>query len=399
VGFSGKPPLSTEQRFGNVMFDRGVMTVRECSREGCKLYEKPTSFAPLVEGDTYFDAPVETMSSGMANEISLLRRPSSDRSPALLLSVHGRSGNTYWCLRKGGCSFLDRGGYLEAFEEGMMQVADAKALADAGGHPYAVRAVTAIHGESDHVTRQFPLGGTDGTADSLATYADAMLEWQRDYDASIRAITGQAESTPLFISQMSNWNDRPNSEIPIQQLDAHVRSGGRVVLIGPAYSLPYARDCIHLTNHGERHLGEYFAKAYFRVVLEGGVWEPLRPRQVTAAANVLTVRFHVPKPPLVLDTQLVTNPGDHGFEVVDSSGATVAIDGVALPGADTVTITLAPDAVATGGRLRYAYTARPATCPGPTTGPRGNLRDSDGTPSNHGYSLYNWAVTFDVAVE
>jgi hypothetical protein len=397
VGLAAKPPLSTSKQFGNVMFDRGVMTARDCGKEGCTRYEKPSAFAALAEGDTYYDEPVETMSSGMADEISRLRAPAGGgTSTPILVSVHGRSGNTYWCLRKGGCSFLGSG-YLGPFAEALMQVRDAKALAAAGGHPYAVRAVTAVHGESNHYTQQFPLDGSDGTPGSIATYADAMLEWQRDYETEIKAVTGQSEAIPLFISQMGNWNDRPNSDIPIQQLDAHARSGGHVILIGPTYALPYATDCIHFTNHGERQLGEYFAKAYAHVVLGGRTWEPVRPRQITAAGNVVTIRFHVPKPPLVLDTTLVTNPGSYGFEVIDAAGSSVAITDVTIAGPDTVTLSLGGSA--TGGRVRYAFTAQPETCPGPQFGPRGNLRDSDDTPSNNGYRLYDWAVTFDSAIE
>lgn len=361
VGFAATPPLSNTQTFGNLMFDHGVMTSADCDKDGCKRYEKPTAFAPLVEGDTYFADKVETMSSGIANEISKLR---------------GTPGNG---------------------NEGMMQVTDAKALASAAGVKYAVRAVTAIHGESDHYGGQFPLDRTDGAPGTITNYAQALLEWQRDYDASIRAITGQTEPVPLFISQMANWNDTLHSEIPLRQLEAHVSAPGKVVVIGPTYQLPYAGDCIHFTNDGERQLGEYFGKAYQRV-LSGGIWEPVRPKSVTAAGNVLTVRFQVPKPPLVLDTTLVTDPGSFGFEVADGAGAALAITKVELAGPDAVTITLA-GAIATGARLRYAYTAQPQTCPGPTTGPRGNLRDSDTSPSNGNYALYNWAVQFDSAVE
>jgi hypothetical protein len=55
--------------------------------------------------------------------------------------------------------------------------------------------------------------------------------------------------------------------------------------------------------------------------------------------------------------------------------------------------------VGAGARVRYASTAQPGTCPGPQSGPRGNLRDSDATASNHGYPLFNWGVQFDAPVE
>ena len=40
----------------------------------------------------------------------------------------------------------------------------------------------------------------------------------------------------------------------------------------------------------------------------------------------------------------------------------------------------------------------PSTCIGTPSGARGNLRDSDKTPSQHGFPLYNWSVHFDVEV-
>ena len=47
-------------------------------------------------------------------------------------------------------------------------------------------------------------------------------------------------------------------------------------------------------------------------------------------------------------------------------------------------------------RLRYAYTF--TGCGGSGTIARGNLRDSDDTPSQGGYDLSNWAVHFDEPV-
>jgi hypothetical protein len=65
--------------------------------------------------------------------------------------------------------------------------------------------VTAIHGESDDFgyamgTPEFPLDGSDGSFRSVASYADALLEWQRDYEAGVKGITGQSEGVPLLVS-------------------------------------------------------------------------------------------------------------------------------------------------------------------------------------------------------
>ena len=171
------------------------------------------------------------------------------------------------------------------------------------------------------------------------------------------------------------------SAIPGAQLAAHVTSGGKVVLVGPKYHLQYSKDGVHLTSEGYRHMGEDYAKAYRRVVLEGKRWEPLRPIATTRDGAVITVKFAVPAPPLVLDTSLVTDPGNYGFEYSDSSASSPAITKVEVTEPDTVVITLS--AVPTGDdrHLRYAFTGIKGARSGPQTGARGNLRDSDAARS------------------
>jgi hypothetical protein len=343
------------------------------------------------------------MSSGLANQGAMLAttKYGSPRHD-ILVSLAGRNGLTYWCLRQGGCNFIDPS-YLNAFEENMNQVRDGKAIAAAAGKSYVVRMATAIHGESDDYayatgTQEFPVDGTDGSFQSITSYADGLIEWQRDYEAGVRAITGQSEAVPLLVSQFSGWNDIATSAVSMLQHEALVRAQGKVVLVTPAYTIDWDQDCRHYTSKGERQLGEYFGKAYARIVLEGLPWEPVRPLKVTHAGNVITASYVVPVPPLVLDTERVLDPGHYGYEVVDENGSAIPITNVALGGPDLVTITLA-NAPAGKARLRYAFTGIPHTCPGAQSGPRGNLRYSDTTPSQHGYSLFNWGVHFDVAIE
>ena len=413
VGNGGAPALTTQQPYSNLMFDTGVMAMSNCDGDGCYGFDAPTSFLPLVEGDRYFDYAVETASSSLANEISRLAKDSyrfgaHDGYPAkhdVLVSLHGRSGNTYWCLRKGGCAYHPDS-MVKPFSQAMMEVQAAKQIADAAGLSYAVRAVTVVHGESDHYSygagrQEFPLDGSDGSPGKIADYGDALLEWQHDYETDSMAITGQKVGVPMLISQLSGWNDLPTSKLAQMQLDAHLRAPGKVVLVTPGYALSVREDCLHYDSAGERRLGEYFAKAYAKIVFSHEAWEPVRPVSVTRNGNVVTVKFLVPKAPLVLDTQRVTDPGDYGFEVLDNGGAT-AITNVAVTAPDTVTITLASAPSGNGTRLRYAQNQPVGSCIGPGTtypgGARGNLRDSDDAPSESGNELFNWSVAFDVAV-
>lgn len=400
VAHEGRPVLSTTQPYSNLMFDVGIMTSGTCEREGCRVYQKPTGFAPLVEGDTFW-YPVETMSAGMANQAAKMAK-AAGKDHDVLVSLAGRNGLTYWCLRKGGCDFLDPT-YLNAFDESMKQVEDAKAIATAKGKSYVVRAVTVVHGESDDYAwatgaQEVPIAGTDGTPNAINSYTDALLEWQRDYEAGVKTRTGQTVAVPMLISQFSGWNDIDRSAVTQMQFQAMMQSKYKVSIVTPGYVLEWHADCRHYSNHGERHLGEYFAKAYNRIVVEGKKWAPVHPTNVTIAGAVISAKFYVPVPPLVLDTQFVTDPGNYGFEVADDAGNDVAISKVELDGPDGVKVTLA-NAPAGKVKLRYAFKAVPQTCPGRFVGPRGNLRDSDTTPSQASYPLYNWGVHFEVPVQ
>lgn len=406
VGNSATPVLSTTQPFSNLMFDTGVMTSGACDGDGCKVYQTPSSLVPLVEGDMFFDYPVETPASGWANEISRLARDvfelgSRAGYPAkhdVLVSVHGRSGNPYLCLRKGGCAKWWERGYLWPFDEAMSQVASAKALAAARGRSHVVRAVATVHGETDHYAPNTPHAGTDGTPNAIQSYADALIEWQRDYESGIKAITGQTEPVPLFVTGLSGWTDVEVSQIPLDQLAAHIAAPGKVVLVGPTYQLEASTDCVHFTEHGERHLGEYLAKVYAKVVLGGEKWEPLRPKAITRSGAVITVEYFVPSPPLVVDTERVAAAQDLGFKVL-KDGTPLSIASVTIVEPDKVRITLASEPSPGGLVLRYGMQTLDGTqCIGPTKGPRGNIRDSDATPSQHGYDLFNWSVQFQQAI-
>jgi hypothetical protein len=440
VGRGGRPdqtlPLNTvgytlAQPFTNLMFDTGVMTSKDCDEEGCTLagYVAPTSFVPLIENDGYFPAPepnVETPSSSMANGISnaaltqfmFNARAGYPTKHDVLVSDHGRSGNTYWCLRKGGCNY--KVGYTNAFDEGKKQVTAAKALADALGKTYVVRAVTTVHGESDNnsyrdnndTNPEFPLDGTNGVPNRIKEYDDALIEWQEDYEAMAKAITGQVQPVPLFVSGLTGWTGARHSKLSLLQVNAHLRAPGKVVYVAPGYIFegavepnypgPNSLECVHLDMRGERHLGEYFAKAYAQVIFKGKPWEPLRPTDVQRVGAVITVKFLVPSPPLVLDTARVAMIGNYGFDFSEG-GVLQPIASVVVTAPDTVTLTLAAAPGAGVKRLTYAMNELvPGGCIGPgilsTGGARGNLRDSDPTPSRLGFTLYNWEVPFDMPV-
>ena len=423
LGNDAKTILSINPIDGNLSFDTGVIPLGGCGDDGCTGYQTPTGFAPLIEGDSYY-YPVETPASGLANQAERIAKDAFlfgtktgyPASHDILVSDIARSGNTYWCLSKAGCNY-HAPNLLAPFTQLASDVTNAKAFATAMNRSYVVRAVANIHGESDDTGYalnhpEFPLAGP-------ADYGAALVKWQKDLESTIQAASGQTEAVPMFISQLSGFYRTQTSKVAQFQLDAHVAAPGRVILIGPSY--PYdinADDCLHYTSQSSRRVGQYFGKVYTRVVLAGQVWEPVRPKAITRVDNVVTVQFFVPKPPLVFDATLVQQAANQGFIFTDGSGA--AITAVEITAADTVKITL--DHAPSGSMsLSYAqnqehpavpsdgYTPPDGTCTGPfdrtsggksrPAGARGNIHDSDDTPSESGdVPLYNWMVQFISAV-
>ena len=256
-GVGGRPVLSSAQPYDNRMFDTGVLA------GGSSL----TTFVPLVERD------VETMSSGFANLVGKLTRAAGG-SHDMLVSVHAVGGAPYAAMKKGEAPYA----------VSIAQATAGAAIARKAGLAYDITAVTSADGGGDHVAKNTHL-------------AADLAEWQRDYEADLKAITGQTTAVPLFNTQYSSWTEyEARSPIPLAQLRAHVENPGKVIVVGPRYAFSYGPDGVHLTNEGYRQMGEYYARAYRRVVVEHGVWEPLRPKTVTRAGAVITVRFLVPTP-------------------------------------------------------------------------------------------------------
>jgi len=384
------PVLTTSQPYNNLMFDTGVMTVANCDGQGCETYERPQALVPLREGDRFFNYAVETMSSALANQISFFHPEHTS-----LVSLSSRSGNVYSCLSKRYCGWFPQN-FIRPFDEAMMQVRDAKALAQAQNKTYIVRAATSVHGESDHYGMIFPQPGTAGT---LNNYKEALFEWQKDLDTEVKKITNQTQNIPLFISQISGWTDTRSSQVAIDQYRAHKESNGKVVLIAPAYFLDFKNDCLHFSNVGTQRLGEYFAKAYYSQVVRGIKYEPLRPRSLTFTDNqTVAIDFIVPMPPLVLDTQTISNPGDYGFEAYENNQR-IAITNVSIVNG-LVYLSFGKDLDKDNVVITYALNQPANSCIGNPRGARGNLRDSDQTPSRLGYApLYNWAVQFSEKVQ
>ncbi|MBF0430685.1 MAG: T9SS type A sorting domain-containing protein [Fibrobacteria bacterium] len=365
VGYGGAPALSLTQPFNNLMLSRSLELV------------------PLIEGTNNnngvpastlawpYGPTVETHLSSLGNSLHTL-----NTSFQYIVTGHGIGGLGYQDIKKG----------TDWYNLGMSQVNSAMQAVRTAGSTYLVEGISLIHGETDHFEKS-------------TSYLQNIIQFQQDYETDIKSHTGQIQNVPMFICQMSSQSIFENnwavSRIPYDQLKA-AEENPNFYLVTPKYFFAYS-DGLHLTNHGYRLLGEYYAKAMHRVLREKKEWKPLMPISVIQHADSIVLELN-PVGSLVFDNvyQAGTLPMRpfKGFEYFDSSQST-DIKSVAIKGKYIIiTLTKAPEA--NNKRLRYAYSAYDFVDAATDNAARGNVHDSD---SLKGYytqkPLYNWLVHFD----
>jgi len=258
-----------------------------------------------------------------------------------------------------------------------------------------VQSISIVHGEAE---------GSDTTQ---SIYEGYLLEWWADYNADFKAITGQQRDIAAFLIGLSSFT-ASNQQIALAQL-ATCEKYPALVYVCPSYMMPYG-DEVHRLAKGNFKHSEYEMRAE-RFWIAGKKWNPLKPKSITKVDNVVTVQFNntvygtseTPGPvgALTFDTTNVTNPGNYGFRVTDS---TTSIVSVAL-GADgasvVITLSSTPEPAA---KIEYAmqYDLRNTGAPAdpyirfPTAGARGNVRDNDvrDLSAFDNAQLHNWLVPF-----
>lgn len=245
-------------------------------------------------------------------------------------------------------------------------------------------------------------GESDITA---GTSPDEYLRRLNNLIADYQSDVGQ-DMPPVMVTYQTGSHTRRapyySPDIPQVQLLA-ANTNPYIFMACPTYVFPYNSDGVHMPGNSYRWMGCYFGKAIYHILTENA-WKPLQPESVYRNGRVVTVVMHVPVSPLVLDTDMVSNPGDYGFEVWgDTDGARKTIQSVTVSG-NRVTLVLDADPGQTVV-VKYAQGAQGANA-GPTTGARGNLRDSDSTLAycrdvtatdpNSPYKLYNWCPIFSL---
>jgi hypothetical protein len=242
---------------------------------------------------------------------------------------------------------IGKGGSGNAYAAGIYE---ATAFAERLALPYGSFGAVCVlltHGETDSTN----LAINGFTAPS--TYGTPLATLQADYEADLRAATGQR--TPAWLQHIPIVLTLPQSSPPplngrqlVTQamIQACALSPDLFVNAGPKYQYPpnLGFGPYHLADY--RPLGEKCGQALARYVIEHAsaleqgrslnpaAWAPLQQTGVGIVGLVVTVSLNVPVLPLVFDTVTVTQPHASmfnywfpglGFEAWDGQ---VAVTGV-----------------------------------------------------------------------
>ncbi|AEJ13051.1 MULTISPECIES: hypothetical protein [Pseudomonas] len=339
------------------------------------------------EGTTAFEAVREYVAGVLgetpATSYMLAMRKWHERtssvSPQMLYSVSALGGTAYAGIKKGTATYTNA----------ISQVTTAKSIAESMGLDYVVPSISIVHGESQSSTTQ-------------AQYVAMQAEWIADYQADITAITGQVVPPIAFISQMLTGDPGTIPQIPLAQLQAH-NENPSIVMVGPKYAYPYF-DTYHMLAAGYVKMGELEARAE-RLTQVSGKWQPLKVMSAAVSGSKITLQLNnlpsgnsgTPGPigKLALDTTIVSDPGNLGFQISAGTISTVSL------GEDGVSIVItATAAIATGTVLTYALQPT-LSSPQNGNGRRGCVRDTDLRDfSRYDMTpLYNWLCAFSIALE
>jgi len=368
AGEQSLPVVTQLSGWGNHRFQRGVHTWSETDNAATPELRAESDFllVPLtattrgVEGETIANGMCDHLKSSVFGGRFAARNP-AEFGPSYMMSYAGQGGRYLRELNKAHDDATDAragvrqspGGY---YATSIDDVRRAAAQASEMGVSYAVAAVTWMQGEANNTYALNRWDDPLSRDEFLAAYAADLIQLKDDYNADVRAITGQFGRVP-FLTYQSVGTASGSAQMRAADLD------DEIFLASPIYMLPSAVNAryggpevhgaaIHITADAERWLGEQFGKVLGRIN-SGENWQPLRPLSARFSnAQTVLVSFHVPSPPLVIDTDfLPAQESGRGFQVLNDVGNAVGISSIELLDGYTVRINLS-ESVASGS-VRY----------------------------------------------
>lgn len=374
-GYRSTPVISTTQPYSNLTFASGVLPRLADVHDF-------TNFKPLVEEVSGIEG--ESPVSGMLNGFVASQVAKGDEASnwAMIGSAPGRAGYSIAQLSKG----------LAEYTGMIAQVQAAYDIAQSQNSSYSVWCITWSQGEQDYSLNT-----------PEAAYTNSLLKLRDDFNADVKAITGQLFSPIFIMYQVATHRRYSRNEMTIALAQLKLANNDpNFIMACPIYNLPHYTDNLHLTSDSSLQLGKYYAKALDYTINEGEKWQPLKPISITRQGKVIDIEFN--KSGLTIDTVLVTATHNMGFDLWSDGLLLDTITTVTVSDKNRVRLVLSstpPDGIKISygkGRVGDPLTG------GNITGARGNLRDSAGDSDNYVDSkgvtryMHNFCVMFEQSI-
>lgn len=365
-------PINVTQPYQNVMFKSGVLT-RDWENADY------TAFVPLIEQDNG-KGEAESPVSGILNTFVTKQIAKGDTAGIwkMLGSAPGEGGRSVAYLSKGGGRYTDL----------IKQVSGAMTTANRQNQSYSVWAVTWTQAEQDYEEKTTRLA-----------FQQALLKLHDNLKSDITAITKQSFAPPLICYQVAShrYYKLLRNDLALALLDASLERND-IMIACPMYQFVYAPDSVHIVAESSQMLGRYYANALDYVKTTGKKWQPLQVKNMIVQGRIIDLEFN--KSGLVLDTALVTQTANYGFDIWQGDVLQIIIASVAIIDKSRVRIVLSAD-LPSEAYLSYARgrDGDPYKS-GCVEGARGNLRDSNGDIDNYvdrvgKKYMHNWCVAFE----
>ncbi|MEQ0277232.1 hypothetical protein [Klebsiella sp. CN_Kp100] len=309
-------------------------------------------------------------------------------SSGMAFKIHDLTGHTVLVSDacSSGTAIADISSGSATFTGATKMIQSAVAMAEKLGMQY-VPVMVLIHGN------QNAAAGT-----SISSYRTAMETLRAQYESVINAATGETQSLHMFVGQLSNTipyggtaGTTKTNNIGIAQYQ-EARDNALIHLASAQYARPYS-DGEHLTSAGYRTEGEVIG-AVVGGWLNDSTKSSLVPIEsgVVQSGTTITIPVAGCVGNLVIDTERVTDPGNYGFVLAGATISSVTVSGSGT--AAKIVITKTDSTAATA--ISYASQGIAGQNPGPVTGSRGCIRDSQPGASLSGLPLYNDLCVFSI---
>ena len=160
---------------------------------------------------------------------------------------------------------------------------------------------------------------------------------------------------------------------------------------GPVYPYDVVREYVHIDGLGQYEVG-YLEGLTLCRLLKGQSFKGLQPKDIQRNGDSLIVSFDIPSKPLVFDTITVSKVSNYGFSVIDSTSHNI-LQEVLLR--DDKVYLICNKLPANNIVVRYGCNGDYWKS-GRKSGPRGNLRDSQGDGMNgKDFRTDNWCYFFE----